>query len=162
MRLIIPAIETVRLTEHWHVAKDGDPRGLELYERHYSAHKYKDGRIRKLFCGPGEKLVLLTGCGMAIWVWRKFIDDSGQDGVNCAVFRNESGLGGIQLVAEADRVAECRWPGERRYTYVDPTAINSTNPGFVFKANGYRFEGVTKGGLHILAKTSVGVERKAG
>lgn len=154
MRLIVPAIETVRLTEHWHVCKDGDPRGLELYDGHYSAHQYRDGRIRRLFCGPGEKLILLTTDGSALFVWRKFINDCipKQEGVNCAVYRNTGDLSGIMLVGEADRVAGCRWPGERRYTYVDPSKINSTNPGFVFKANGYKFVGLTKGGLHILAK----------
>jgi len=39
----------------------------------------------KLFVGPGEKLVLRTWECDAIWVWRKFIDDSGQEGINCAI-----------------------------------------------------------------------------
>ena len=44
----------------WYLTKDGDKSCLELYERHYSAYRYKDGRVRKLFCGPGEKIVLRT------------------------------------------------------------------------------------------------------
>lgn len=74
----------------WWLTKDGDIDCIELYERHYSAYQYKDGRKRKLFVGPGEKVVLRTASGDAMFVWRKFIDDSGQDGINCAVFRNES------------------------------------------------------------------------
>ena len=45
---------------HWWLTKDGDADCLELYERHYSAYRYKDGRTRKLFVGPGEKVVLRT------------------------------------------------------------------------------------------------------
>lgn len=159
--LSAPPISTVRLTEHWHVAKDGDPAGLFLYERHYSAHKYKDLRIRKLFCGPGEKIVLLTGEGNALFVWRKFKDDSGQAGVNCAVFRNESENKSSKLILEAERVGWCRWPGERFYTYVDPKAVeDKQDPGFCFIVAGWRVHGKTKGGLTILEKTAK--ERKRG
>jgi len=59
------------------MTKDGDLDCLELYERHYSAYRYADGRERKLFVGPGEKVVLRTANGDACLVWRKFIDDSG-------------------------------------------------------------------------------------
>lgn len=74
----------------WFVTKDGDRTCLALYERHYSRYRYADGRRQSQFFGPGEHIVLRTGDGDALFVWRKFIDDSGQIGVNCAVFRNES------------------------------------------------------------------------
>ena len=45
---------------HWIGIKDGDPRGLGLFRQHYSARRYRDGRRRSLFVGPGEKMVLLT------------------------------------------------------------------------------------------------------
>jgi hypothetical protein len=41
-----------------------------------------------------------TGDADALFVWRKFIDDSGQQGVNCAVFRNESRHGGPQTLSD--------------------------------------------------------------
>jgi hypothetical protein len=95
-------------------------------------------------------MVLLTiGCD-ALWVWRKFKDDSGQVGVNCAVFRNESGTRSSELVREAMAHAWARWPGERLYTYVNATAIRSTNPGYCFKMAGWSDCGRTKGGLVIL------------
>lgn len=152
MRLIVPEIQTVQLTENWRVCKDGDPAGLALYENHYSAHQYKDGRIRELFCGPGFKIVLLTPDGDALWVWRKFVDDSGQEGINCAVFANHSPHLSSGLVLEAERVSFCRWPDERMYTYVAPKKIKSENPGYSFKVAGWKKCGVTKGGLHILEK----------
>jgi hypothetical protein len=85
-----------------------------------------------------------------MWVWRKFIDDSGQEGINCAVFRNEGPHQSSELVAQADRVADCLWPNRRHYTYVNGKAIRSTNPGFCFLKAGWKRCGKTKGGLLIL------------
>jgi len=134
----------------WKEFKDGNPRGLELYERHYSAYQYADGRERKLFCGPGEKTVLLTQWGDALFVWRKFIDASGQKGVNCAVFRNEGEILSSELIKEAMAIAWIRWPGQRLYTFVNPEKIASTNPGYCFLKAGWQRCGFTQGGLVVL------------
>ena len=139
-------------TPIWWLTKDGDRTCLALYERHYSCYHYRDGRKRYLFCGPGEKIVLRTGEGDALFVWRKFKDASGQQGINCAVFRNESTHQSSKLIRQADRIADCIWPGERHYTYVDSARIRSTNPGCCFLAAGWRRCGRTKGGLIVLEK----------
>ena len=136
----------------WYLTKDGDATCLAMYERHYSAKQYKDGRIRKIFCGPGQKIVLRTYSGDAIFVWRKFIDMRGEEGINCAVFRNESPLKASDLIRQADEIADYCWPGERHYTYVSAKKIKSANPGFCFKAAGWKFCGTTQGGLHILER----------
>jgi len=128
----------------WWLTKDGDLDCLELYEKHYSCYQYADGRERKLFCGPGEKLVLRTWDGDAMFVWRKFKDDSGQEGVNCAVFRNESTHLSSELIRQADAIADAVWPGERHYTYVKAEAVRSTNPGCCFKQAGWKRCGMTK------------------
>lgn len=151
MRLL-DKVSTVQITEHWRVCKDGDPAGIELYERHYSCYQYKDGRDRKLFIGPGFKIVLITEDCDALFAWRKFISDDDQDGVNCAVFRNESSILSSQLILEAERVAWCRWPGDRLYTYVSATAVNSTNPGFCFQKAGWTKCGKSKSGLLVFEK----------
>lgn len=144
---------------HWWLTKDGDFACLDLYNRHYSAHKYADGRVRKLFAGPGEKLVLRTEAGDAMFVWRKFIDDcidqrtgERQAGINCAVFRNEGLHLSSTLVEQADAIADAVWPDSRHYTYVRGEAVKSSNPGFCFIKAGWRRCGMTKGGLHILEK----------
>jgi hypothetical protein len=140
----------------WWLTKDGDVACLDLYERHYSAYRYRDGRVRKLFAGPGQKIVLRTESGDAMFVWRKFKDDSGQQGVNCAVFRNEGTVRSSDLIRQADVVADFAWPGERHYTYVRAEAVRSRNPGFCFLAAGWRRCGRTKGGLHILERDFLG------
>lgn len=135
---------------NWYQVKDGNPIALAMYERHYSAYKYADGRERKLFCGPGEKIVLLAMDNKALFVWRKFIDDSGQKGINCAVFRNEGTILSSVLIKEAMEICNRRWPRVRMYTYVNPQKIKSTNPGYCFQKAGWVKCGKTKGGLIIL------------
>ncbi len=136
----------------WWLTKDGDKSCLELYRRHYSFYEYADGRKRTQFVGPGQTIVLRTAAADAMFVWRKFIDDSGQHGVNCAVFRNESPYQSSELVRQADAVADCVWPSERHYTYVDPQRVRSSNPGFCFIVAGWRRCGWTKSGKLILER----------
>ena len=100
---------TGRMRPLWWLTKDGDLDCLELYERHYSAYQYADGRERKLFTGPGEKVVLRTEAGDAMFVWRRFIDGSGECGINCAVFRNEGVYRSSELIRQADAIADAVW-----------------------------------------------------
>lgn len=135
----------------WWLTKDGDLSCLKMYERHYSAHQYKDGRTRKLFCGPGQKVVLRTWNANALFVWRKFIDASGETGVNCAVFRNESPHLASDLIRQADRIADHVWPGERHYTYVNPRHLRAGRAGYCFECAGWaRAPRLTGSGLLIL------------
>lgn len=134
----------------WLPIVDGDARARALYHRHYSYKRYADGRNPRLFVGPGEKMVLLTLDCNALFVWRKFKDDSGQTGVNCAVFRNEGAHQSSGLIRSAMELAWQRWPSERLYTYVHPGKIRSTNPGYCFKRAGWQACGHTKSGLVIL------------
>jgi hypothetical protein len=123
---------------NWYGIKDGDPRGRWMLNRHYSANHYRF-KHPKLFVGPGEKLVLMTPEGGALFVWRKFIDKSGEIGVNCAVFRNERPdlYLSSDLIREACGIAWQRWPGERLYTYVNAKKIKSSNPGYCFLMAGW-------------------------
>lgn len=137
---------------NWYAVKDGDLTVRALVNRHYSRRTYRDGRRVVLTAGPGEKMVLKTADGLAALIWRKFIDESGQTGIGCAVFRNESARRSSELILEAEQLAWTRWPGERLYTYVNPRSIKSTNPGYCFKMAGWKKCGVTKGGLLIFEK----------
>lgn len=136
---------------NWLPIKDGDPRGFALYRRHYTYSSYKDGRRlntayrnRHLFCGPGEKTILLTADCQALFVWRNFIDKSGQDGVNCACFRNEGDILSSLLILEAEDIARARWGNVRFYTYVNQHRVKSQNPGYCFLMAGWQRCGKTK------------------
>lgn len=134
----------------WIPVKDADDRARALYERHYSCYHYRDGRARTKFVGPGEYMVLLTLECDALFVWRKFIDASGQKGVNCAAFRNEGDKLSSFLIIEAMKMAWGKWPDERLYTYVNPKRILSSNPGYCFMQAGWNKCGLTQKGLQIL------------
>ena len=128
----------------WVPILDGDDDARTLFDRHYSRARYADGRTPKLFVGPGQKLVLSTPCRRALFVWRKFKSDNGQDGINCAVFRNEGAGLSSNLIREADMIADRKWPGERHYTYVNASKVGSQNPGYCFMRAGWRKCGITK------------------
>lgn len=122
----------------WFITKDGDATILDLYDRHYPAQGVKAKRKTSQFVGPGEHIVLRTNRGDAGFVWRRFIDDSGECGVNCAFFRNESATLSSDLIRQADAIADLIWPSSRHYTFVDAAKVRSANPGFCFVAAGWR------------------------
>lgn len=136
----------------WIAVKDGDERAFSIFKRHYSFHDYKDGRRRDrsnpnrfLIAGPGRKLVLMTLQCDALFVWRVFHSDDGQEGINCAVFRNESPHLASEMILEAEKLAWAKWPDmNRMYTYVNGAAVASSNPGYCFKKAGWQKCGVTK------------------
>lgn len=147
--------------ELWIQVKDGNKSALALFNRHYSAYDYKDGRNPVLFVGPGEKMVLISPRADALFVWRKFIDASGQDGVNCAVFRNEGRVLSSSLILDAEIYAYSRWGDTRAYTYVNQRMILSNNPGYCFIVAGWKRAGFTKArNLLILEKTLNHAENK--
>jgi hypothetical protein len=143
---------------NWVGVKDGDPLALALYHRHYSYRPYKDGRKPKLFCGPGEKSVLVTRDYSALFVWKKFKSLDNQAGINCSIFRNESPVLSSLLILEAEQLAWNRWPGQRLYTYVDGRKTTKRRgkaapPGMCFIHAGWQECGITKAkGLIILEK----------
>ena len=163
---------------HWMPVPENDPVAAGLYDRHYSAHRYGgekgksrnhnitllDGSTYKLasinvrvvrrankgFLGPGEKLVMLTNDGRALWAWTNPDFDmrlDKQPGLRCAVFRNESDTLSSNLVQEADEIAWQRWPDiDRHYTYVWDDKVRSVNPGYCYKKAGWRTCGRNKDG----------------
>jgi len=152
----------------WYPIKDGNKAAYALMRRHYSFNAYADGRRqdlsyrnRHLFVGPGESLVLMTCDSLALFVWRKFIDKSGEVGVNCAVFHNEGPHLSSELIVEAEELAWVKWPGERLYTYIDPKAVRTGRPktGKPFVGKCYTKAGWTKlpyttkkNGLYVFEK----------
>jgi hypothetical protein len=124
----------------WVQVKDGNDTAREIFNAHYSRYVYADGRKPLLFVGPGEKLVLVTPCARALFVWRKFISADRQPGVNCAVFRNEGAGIASELIREASVLAWERWPGERLYTYVNAAKVRRCRtPGRCFLKAGWRY-----------------------
>jgi hypothetical protein len=137
-----------RVSAHWFRTHAADPVGLALFERHYSAHRYRDGRVGRQFGPPGEKTTLITAEGDAVWLWHNALRPrlDGQQGVMCSLFRNEGNVRSSLLIREAMDVAWVRWPGARLFTYVDAGKVRSANPGCCFKKAGWRRCGVSASG----------------
>lgn len=135
----------------WWLTKDGDLCVRDLYRRHYSSRKSK--RNSDLVIGPGDKIVLRSAEGDAAFAWRlsRFRRD-GQEGVECSLFRNEGSHLSSILIRQADAIADFVWPGERHYTFVDPEAVRSTNPGACFRHAGWRRCGESARGLFIFER----------
>jgi hypothetical protein len=129
----------------WTQVYDGNGTAFDLFRRHYSFSRSKRvPESEHRIAGPGEKMLLLNADATALFVWRKFISKDAQEGVNCAVFRNESTHRSSDLIREAMRLGWERWPRTRFYTYVNPRRVRSSNPGYCFKMAGWRSCGVTK------------------
>ena len=131
----------------WCEVRDGNHNAAALFDRHYSRNPAARAGGDPRVAGPGEKMVLLTPCARALFVWRRFISKdttTGRDDVNCAVFRNEGAGLSSALITGAMSLAWQRWPGRRLYTYVNPRRVRSQNPGFCFISAGWRRCGVTK------------------
>lgn len=149
-------VQPFLIGEGWMHLKDGDSSCRAIFDRHYSRYVYADGRRPVLFVGPGQKMVLMRADGSALCVWRKFISGDGQQGVNCAIYRNEGAEVASVMLREAMAIAWERWPGERLFTYVNPRKVQYTMErsrpvwGWCFYKVGWSFAGLTKQGLHIL------------
>ena len=141
---------------YWVVSHDMNPKAQELADRHYSR---KTPGSKKGFIGPGEKLVLLSPTGDALFTWlRSRADYRGDkiDGVNCTIFRNEGPVLSSKLILEAEKFAHDRWPGLKLFTYVSKAKVKSKNPGWCFMKAGWKPAGENKSGeLRLLVKEAL-------
>ena len=139
---------------NWVGIKDGDPRAVALFNRHYSARRGGD-RIRYGMSGPGQTMTLLTVQCDALYIWlnNQVERYDGQVGLNCTIFRNEGPILSSELILEAEELAWQRWPGIRLFTYVWDSKVESVNPGYCFKVAGWKTCGRNADGrLTILEK----------
>lgn len=142
----------------WIEVRDGNDTARDIFRRHYSYRRRAAGRRRnELIIGPGYKLLLLTHDGGALCAWRKEKHRAdGRPGIECCIFRREQGPLASTLLRGAMQMAWAKWPDERLFTFVDPRKVPPTmvrgHPvwGFCFYRAGWRFAGLTKGGLHVL------------
>jgi hypothetical protein len=143
--MMLPLWDGLVKTSHF------DPEMARLADRHYSRRTVG----ARQFCYSGRKLVLRDTQGLVLFVWMWPQDEMRMDhqtGFNCAIFRNESDRLSSEIILEAEAMAVAKWGGNRMYTYVAPTKIKSTNPGYCFLKAGWRKAGYSKGGHVLLTK----------
>lgn len=115
---------------------DGDPELRQLADRHYS--RKSPGAL--LFVGPGFKIVLRNPEGTWVFAWRNAAKrEDGQTGWECSIFHNESGLLSSGIILACEEHVE-----GRKFTYIDPKKVKSTNPGYCFLCAGWKHAGRSK------------------
>lgn len=144
----------------WRRVTKFDLRACALADRHYSRRKPGSPQ----FMPPGETIVLLTECGRAVFGWWRPDPTSGikamngLDGWTCTIFRNEgAGLSSdLVLDAESCLLSSGRGIGpDGMLTYVWDRKIRSVNPGYCFKAAGWRAIGRSADGRKTLLQKPV-------
>lgn len=137
----------------YRAVNDGDAGARALVNRHYSRRwRGKVGADR--FIGPGRKLVLMGVDGDWLYIFRQsLLRLDGQTGVECLLFRNEGNLTSSDIILLADAAWDRIHGPTRKYTYVNPKLVKSTNPGYCFLKAGYkRHPGRSTRGLILLSK----------
>ena len=154
MRLLVEGGGLPQVSAHWFETRDGEPTVYALARRHYSARKKRRIQLRQCV-GPGEKMVLLSADGQAVFAWRySCYRRDGRRGVECTLFRREGPADVLasELIREACELAWARWPGRLLFTYVDPRRVRSEVPGYCFRRAGFRHVGDTPRGLMIFER----------
>ena len=133
------------VTDQW------DQEMRVLADRHYSRRTIG----ARQFLYSGRKLVIRNPEGTLLFAWlypdvAMRLDN--QSGYNCAIFRNQSNLLSSEVILKCEKMATEKWGPNRFYTYVNPSKIKSGNPGYCFKCAGWKKIGISKRGLHLLAK----------
>lgn len=121
----------------YRLVKDGDPAALELVNRHYSRQWLGNLNSRQ-FVGAGVPMVILGVHADWLFVWRfaRYRADL-ETGVECAIFRNESPELSSRLILLCESVWDQHHGPTRKFTYVHPEKIRSTNPGCCFQKAGW-------------------------
>ena len=104
-----------------------------------------------MFVGVGEKIVLKSPDGKALfaWLYSKIRMDN-LDGINCTIFRNESSELSSKLILEAEKFALEKWSKGKDelllFTYVNPNKVKSTYAGYCFLKAGWEYVRMSKTG----------------
>ena len=143
--MLLPFDDELIVTTHF------DQECRLLADRHYSRRTIG----ARQFLYSGRKLVLRDAAGLVVFAWmypEPTMRMDGQVGYNNAIFRNESARLSSDIILEAELAAVAKWGPNRAYTYIDPAAIRSRNPGYCFKCAGWTFVRFSASGKHLLEK----------
>lgn len=139
----------------WEMSHRADPRAVALADRHYSRQKIGSPQ----FVPPGRCLVLFadTPTGRAVWTtswpFAEYVKHAWAGAWVCSIFRNEGAALASDLVRDAVSATRFYYgapPDLGIITFVLPSAVRSSNPGYCFKRAGWRIAGAAKDGKPCL------------
>lgn len=136
------------LSNNWIEVNIDNARLLELISIQDLTDKLRKAQRIK----PNNRLVLLSTCGRALFIWGLGDMQDSLTGVQCIVFMNDSTNLSSQLIADAEKFANNKWPQYSCFTVINPLETKSVNPGYCFKRAGWEFIKTLKGSRHLLVK----------
>lgn len=118
-----------------------NPRAFDLYHKshHTKADNYQRSRKTKTkttkVTGPGQSIVLMNGNYNALIIWHRNTVKrwDNQEGVNCAIFRNESEADSSKMLLDAEKWVKVNWPDTKRlFTYVGKDSEDETKEQVIY------------------------------
>jgi hypothetical protein len=137
---------------NWIEVSKANPRAKRMAMEHYSFHPVKSRPMGKEVGPPGQKIILLTGDGLALWgshrpaPWSGVKRADGFEGPCCFIFRNQgSPILSSKLIREAVGYTASKWEVSAAgfLTYVAIEKVKSINPGYCFLCAGFKHNGFT-------------------
>lgn len=142
--------EGCNLVLNWNEVSKCDPRARVMANHHYTYRPVKSRVMGKEVGPSGQKIVLLTADGKAVWgshrpaPWTGIKRMDGFDGVSCFIFRNEGcSVLSSNLIREAVGYTVNRWGVSAFLTYVGVECVSSDIPGYCFIRAGFKGVGYT-------------------
>lgn len=131
-------VEEIKTYGPWIVTTKSDQAVRQLCDRHYS--RVTVGATQ--FTRPGENIVLRNADCSAIFIaWRtRYERMDGYDCIENTAFRNESSQQSSDLIKMAVYAIADIWGGLEKdgmLTYVDPSSVESQNPGYCYEKAGF-------------------------
>lgn len=129
------------LGTRWRIVTASDPRARSLADRHYNRKRIGAPTVGP----PGARLVLVAGCGRALWIThypKTGYSLDGIDALRCSSFRNEGAGLSSELIVEAMVVTARSWPEvdppDGWLTFVDRSKVAAGGePGYCYLRAGW-------------------------
>jgi hypothetical protein len=145
--MILPFTDALIVTNKF------DPEMAALADRHYSRRTPGD----RQFLPPGRTICIRDSQARILFGWNWQLPEKRadkQDGYYCSIFRNEGQRRSSEVILECEAIARDRCGIGRMFTYIAASKVRSINPGYCFKCAGWKREGYSLEGLHLLVKAA--------
>jgi hypothetical protein len=131
-------------TENWREVSKCNPIARSLADGHYTYRPVKSRKMGREVGPPGQKIVMLTPDGRAVWgshrpaPWSGVKRADGFEGATCFIYRNTGySVMSSALIREAVGYTASLWGVSRFLTYVGVEYVGSSNPGYCFIKAGF-------------------------
>lgn len=154
---------------HWFEVSKCDPRARGFADRHYTYRPVLSRAMGREVGPPGQKIVLLSFDGKAVWgshrpaPWSGVKRMDGFEGASCFIYRNEGcPVLSSSLIREAVGYTVSKWGVSAFLSYVGVECVEGDVPGYCFIRAGFKSVGYTHSSKIGWMKKMVMPANKAG